>query len=75
MPPTGSPAARHLHVLASFLHEERGQDLIEYALLASFISLTAIAGASLLGLAVQNWYGDLASDVGGASGGPTGGGS
>ena len=31
------------------LRDEEGQDLIEYALLATFVSLVAIAGATLLG--------------------------
>jgi len=43
------------------LRDEEGQDLIEYALLATFVSLVAIAGASLLGTALNNWY-DSVSD-------------
>ena len=43
------------------LRDEEGQDLIEYALLATFVSLVAIAGASLLGTALNNWY-DKVSD-------------
>ena len=49
--------------IARFLREEAGQDLIEYALLGSFVALAAIAGASFLGTALQNWYSNLGSDV------------
>ena len=45
------------------LRDEEGQDLIEYALLATFVSLVAIAGASLLGTALNNWYGSVADRV------------
>jgi len=48
------------------LRDEEGQDLIEYALLATFVSLVAIAGASLLGTALNNWYdsvGDRVNDA------------
>jgi Flp pilus assembly pilin Flp len=41
--------------------DEQGQDLIEYALLATFVSLVAIVGAGLLGTALNNWY-DVVSD-------------
>ena len=43
-------------LVARFVRDEQGQDLIEYALLATFVSLVAIAGATLLGTALNNWY-------------------
>ena len=45
------------------LRDEEGQDLIEYALLATFVSLVAIAGAALLGTALNDWYGSVADRV------------
>jgi len=51
-----------------FVREEAGQDLIEYALLATFISLLAIVGAALLGTALNNWYGKLSTNVNSAAG-------
>jgi Flp pilus assembly pilin Flp len=39
-----------------FLIDERGQDLIEYALLAGFISLTSTAFISVVGEQVNTWY-------------------
>ena len=49
------------NLMLSLVRDEEGQDLIEYALLATFVSLVAIAGATLLGTALNNWY-DAVSD-------------
>ena len=35
---------------------DAGQDLIEYALLSSFVALVGIFGAASLGTALNNWY-------------------
>ena len=43
-------------LVGRFVRDEEGQDLIEYALLATFVSLVAIAGATLLGTALNTWY-------------------
>ncbi len=43
--------------------DEEGQDLIEYALLATFISLMVIAGAHRLGESIRTWYITLATNV------------
>ena len=51
------------------LRDEEGQDLIEYALLATFVSLVAIAGASLLGTALNNWYDSVGDRVNTAAAG------
>lgn len=38
------------------LHEDCGQDLVEYALLAAFISLIAVASITGIGGVVNSWY-------------------
>ena len=38
------------------LREESGQDLIEYALLAGFISIVAVAAITSIGTQVNVWY-------------------
>jgi pilus assembly protein Flp/PilA len=43
-------------LLVRFVREEEGQDLIEYALLAAFISLAAVLAIQQLGTAVNNVY-------------------
>lgn len=44
------------NLIARFVREDAGQDLIEYALLGSFVSLVAIAGATYLGGQLNLWY-------------------
>lgn len=56
------------NLVARFISDDQGQDLIEYALLATFVSLLAIVGAGLLGTALNNWYGKVADNVNGAAG-------
>jgi pilus assembly protein Flp/PilA len=51
------------------LRDEEGQDLIEYALLATFVSLVAITGASLLGTALNSWYDSVSQRVDSAAAG------
>jgi Flp pilus assembly pilin Flp len=55
------------NLVGRFVRDEQGQDLIEYALLATFVSLLAIVGAGLLGTALNNWYGTVAGNVNGAA--------
>jgi Flp pilus assembly pilin Flp len=38
------------------LGEDDGQDLLEYALLAAFVSLVAVAAISSIGSQVNSWY-------------------
>jgi Flp pilus assembly pilin Flp len=47
--------------------DEEGQDLIEYALLATFVSLLAIIGAQALGGALNNWYSAVSGEVNNAA--------
>jgi pilus assembly protein Flp/PilA len=54
--------------VARIVRDEGGQDLIEYALLATFVSLVAIAGATVLGTALNNWYDHVSVNVTAAAG-------
>lgn len=54
-------------LFARLVRDEQGQDLIEYALLATFVSLVAILGATALGTALNNWYSAVATNVNGAA--------
>ena len=58
-----------VNTLRRLVHDEQGQDLIEYALLATFVSLVAIAGATALGTALDGWYNDVAAEVNDAAAG------
>jgi Flp pilus assembly pilin Flp len=53
----------HMNTVKRFVRDEQGQDLIEYALLATFVALVAIVGATQLGTALNNWYGNTAGAV------------
>ncbi len=46
-----------------FVRDEQGQDLIEYALLAGFISLVAVAAITAVGTGVNSVYTELNSQV------------
>jgi Flp pilus assembly protein, pilin Flp len=48
-------------VFKAFLKDERGQDLVEYALLLVFLSLAALAVLPVLGQAVNNVFSTSAS--------------
>jgi Flp pilus assembly pilin Flp len=50
-------------LIARFVRDEQGQDLIEYALLGSFVSLAAYVGANALGTAYNDWFNAVASEV------------
>jgi len=56
------------NLIARLVRDEQGQDLIEYALLATFVALVAIVGATALGTALDNWYDTVATNVDGAAG-------
>ena len=53
-------------MLARFIRDDRGQDLIEYLLLGSFVSVAALTGAGLLGTNLNSWYDKAATWVQGA---------
>jgi Flp pilus assembly pilin Flp len=50
-------------MFARFIRDDQGQDLIEYLLLGSFVSIGALVGASLLGTELNNWYNAMGSWV------------
>jgi len=55
--------ATMLTAMKRVLVEEEGQDLIEYALLAAFIALAAVAAITQLGTAINNIYTRISSTV------------
>jgi Flp pilus assembly pilin Flp len=54
-------------LLARFIRDDQGQDLIEYLLLGSFIAIVALVGASTLGTALNDWYDEMATWVNSAA--------
>jgi pilus assembly protein Flp/PilA len=53
------------NLIARFVRDEEGQDLIEYALLATLIALAAAVGAQTLGTNLNTWYNNMATKVSG----------
>ncbi len=49
------------NLIARFVREEEGQDLVEYALLIAFIALACIIGLQNLGTAINNTYNSISS--------------
>ena len=49
--------------MVSFMRDEQGQDLIEYALLAGLISIASITAITNLGTAIQGKYNDVGTAV------------
>jgi pilus assembly protein Flp/PilA len=50
-------------LLVRFVREDEGQDLIEYALLATVIALVVFGGASLAGTSLNTWYTNISTTV------------
>ncbi len=48
-----------MNSLRNLLKQDEGQDMIEYALLAAFISIVAIATIKLIGPLVSTIYGNV----------------
>jgi Flp pilus assembly pilin Flp len=55
------------NLLARFVREEEGQDIIEYALLAAFISIVAWLILREIGQDVQTMYSNVQSATGEAA--------
>ena len=51
----------------SFVNQEEGQDLLEYALLVALIALVAILAVTAAGESVQAIFQDIADQLGGAA--------
>jgi Flp pilus assembly pilin Flp len=58
-----------LQIIAKFIADEQGQDIIEYALIGSFVSFGAYLGADALGDAYDLWFDNVAIAVGKADDG------
>ncbi len=56
--------------LLSLVRDDGGQDLIEYAILAGFVSLLVVAVVTNLGVAVNGIFGGIDTQVAAIPGGP-----
>jgi pilus assembly protein Flp/PilA len=51
------------NLIARFVRDEQGQDLIEYALLAGFISLAVVTAVTNVGTALTGLYTNVETKV------------
>ena len=56
-----------LNYVKSFVREEEGQDLLEYALLVALIALIAIGAVGAAGTSVQTIFQNIADQLGAAA--------
>lgn len=50
-------------IIAKFIADEQGQDIIEYALLGSFVAFGALLGAQSLASSYNNWFEGIGAKV------------
>ena len=50
-------------LVVRFIRNDEGQDLIEYVLIGTLVSIAVVAGATTLGTNLQGWYNSLAGWV------------
>jgi pilus assembly protein Flp/PilA len=55
------------NLIARFVREEEGQDLVEYALLLALIALAAVTAMGLLGTAINQKYQSASATLSSAS--------
>jgi Flp pilus assembly pilin Flp len=60
---TQSEESVTMKTLLRFVREDEGQDLVEYALLITFIALACIVGMQQLGTAINNNYSSISSSL------------
>jgi pilus assembly protein Flp/PilA len=58
---------RLISLVKSFVRDEEGQDLLEYALLVALIALVAITAVGLAGGSVKTIFTDIANQLAGAA--------
>jgi pilus assembly protein Flp/PilA len=50
-------------VVPRLVRDDEGQDLIEYVLIGSLVSIAVVAGATALGTSLNTWYQGMANWV------------
>ena len=50
-------------IIAKFIADEQGQDIIEYALLGSFVAFGALSGAKILAGNYNDWFAGIGGVV------------
>jgi len=53
-----------MDLVQRFIREEEGQNVVEYALVLTLIAVAAIAGLTLAGSNINNWWSAIGSYMG-----------
>jgi Flp pilus assembly pilin Flp len=51
------------HLFVRLVHEEHGQDLIEYGLLASLVAIMTVGAMHAVGLSLNDWWTDISGKI------------
>lgn len=62
-----SDEGKSMKLLARFVREESGQDLVEYAFLAIFIALAVTVGLKAIATSLDSGYSNIGTQVSSAS--------
>jgi pilus assembly protein Flp/PilA len=52
-----------MEMLRSFFRDEEGANLVEYALLITFIAILVIVGVGFLGAQINDWFSQMGRTV------------
>jgi Flp pilus assembly pilin Flp len=52
-----------MEFMHQFIHEDEGQDVVEYGLLVATIGLVVLIGTAAFGSQISGWFGALANRV------------
>jgi pilus assembly protein Flp/PilA len=52
-----------MHALRQFIHEEDGQDVVEYGLLIAAIAIVVLVGVGIFGGNINTWFANLAGRI------------
>ena len=63
----GEDLMQLVNYVKSFVRDEEGQDLLEYALLVALIALVAIGAVGAAGTSVSTIFGNIAGQLSGAA--------
>ena len=51
------------NLIARLVRDDQGQDLIEYVLIGTLVSIAVVLGATALGTNLNTWYNNMATWV------------
>jgi Flp pilus assembly pilin Flp len=60
---TNSRGFRRMNAIRQFIHEEDGQDVVEYGLLIATIAIVVLVGISFFGNNIGAWFEVLAKRI------------